>query len=202
MSIIPLAETKKVYDYNEVMGQTFSIPIPRNREYTSPKERNGYEDQTFSSNDMLASIVARCFAVTKYSPDGKIHPVCFASQNLIDEFWLQGIDGFLYGPDELNLICRIFGRQKGLVEVRSVNYEDKTIMELKYGDFWLASRAIDVFSNYQYFRLRFVGRCNYESGILYRSYGDIGVDKFGVRQVFVLKSEVKFPEPKISWVIS
>ena len=35
MSIIPLEETKKVYGYSEVIGQTFSIPIPRDREYTS-----------------------------------------------------------------------------------------------------------------------------------------------------------------------
>lgn len=151
MSIIPLAETKKVYDYNEVMGQTFSIPIPRDREYTSPKGRNGYKDQTFSSNDMPTSIVAKCLAVTKYSPDGKIHPVCIGEENLINYFWLEGKAGFLYGPDELNLLCRIFAGQEGLVNVRSINHEDTTIERRRlFGDFWLASRALDVISNDAY----------------------------------------------------
>lgn len=202
MSVIPLAEAKKVYNYDEVIGQAFSIPIPRDREYTSPKERNGYKDQTFSSNDMPTSIAAKCFAVTKYSPDGKIHPVCIGEENLIDIFYLKGKAGFLYGPDELNLLCRIFAGQKGLTDVRSINYEDTTIERSLFGNFWLASRAVDVYSNSASFHVRGVGIGGVGARFLFYSDGSEYYNYYGVRPVFVLESEVKFPEPKVSWVMS
>lgn len=196
MSVIPLAEAKKVYNYDEVIGQTFSIPIPRDREYTSPKERNGYKDQTFSSNDMPETIEAKCFGITQYSPDGKIHPVCFAFQNLIDKFWLQGIYGFSNGPDELNFICKVFGRQDGLIDIRSVNKEDTSIISIEKlagGKYWLASRAVDVNSYYANFFVRDVDNGNVVA--VYLFYSD-GIENYrgycGVRPVFVLKSEIKF----------
>lgn len=202
MSIITLAETKKVYGYSEVIGQTFSIPIPRDRKYTSPKERNGYKNQTFSSNNMPKTIDAKCFAVTKYSPDGKIHPVCVGSKNLIEEFCLKGKAGFLYGPDELNLLCRIFAGQEELTDVRSINYEDTTIERSLFGNFWLASRAVDVNSCGAGLRVRFVDDGVVGAGYLFYSFGYSHTYDYGVRPVFVLESEVKFPEPKGYWVMS
>ena len=151
---------------------------------------------------MPENIDAKCFAVTKYSPDGKIHPVCVGSKNLIEEFWLKGKAGFLYGPDELNLLCRVFAGQEGLTDVRSINYEDTTIERSLFGNFWLASRAVDVGS----YRARFCVRCvdygDVDTGDLFYSNGYLSTYYYGVSPVFVLESEVKFPEPKISWVMS
>lgn len=202
MSVITLADAKKVYTYGEVIGQRFSIPIPRDREYTSPKERNGYEDQTFSSNDMPEAIEAECFGITKYSADGKMHPVCLASQNLIDKFWLQGIDGFSNGPDELNLICKVLGRQDGLMDVRSVNWEDTSIISReKLADWegWLASRTTSVYPDGAHFYVRCVYDGNVDYYFMLYSDSDSFSAKLSVRPVFVLKSEIS---SLIHWVKS
>lgn len=207
MSVIPLAEAKKVYNYDEVIGQAFSIPIPRDREYTSLKERNGYRDQRFSSNDMPEEIEAFCLGIThpKYSLDGKIHPVCFATKNLINEFWLKGKVGFIYGPDELDRICGFFGKQEWVIDARSINKEDKSMILAKKGDyFWLASIDVDVDSDcVAELNVQAVvdGDIN-DAYILFNFNGYSGSNAIGVRPVFVLKSEVKLPEPNVRWVMS
>ena len=153
---------------------------------------------------MPQTIDAECFAVTKYSPDGKIHPVCVGSQNLIEEFWKRGEAGFLYGTDELNLLCRIFAGQEGLTDVRSINCEDTTIEEKLSGDFWLASRYVEhLFPKNVRFNVRCVDYHGAKAGSLFEPFCDASFTRIhGVRPVFVLQSKVKFPEPKVSWVMS
>lgn len=197
MSIITLSEAKKVYDYTEVIGQRFSIPIPRDREYTSPKEKNGYGDQTFSSNDMPETIEAECFGITKYFADGKIHPVCFGTKNLVNNFGLEGKDGFLYGTDELNLICKVFGRQDGLIDIRSINEEDTSIIDKKKLDdcnCWFPDRFLVNYSGISIFYVHIFDCGAIFSKPLFYSYGEARAYKcFGVRPVFVLKSEIETP---------
>ena len=50
MSIITLGMLKSSYVYEEIIDRMVLIPIPTNREYISPKEKNGYKDQVFSNN--------------------------------------------------------------------------------------------------------------------------------------------------------
>ena len=93
MSIITLGMLKSSYVYEEIIDRMVLIPLPTNREYTSPKERNGYKDQVFSNDDMPSSILAKCMGVTKLSADGKVHPVCYSEINLIEEFFISGLTG-------------------------------------------------------------------------------------------------------------
>lgn len=197
MSIITLSDAKKVYDYTEVIGQRFSIPIPRDVEYTSLKDKNGYKNQTFSSNDMPEVIEAECFGITKYSADGKIHPVCFGTRNLVDNFCLQGKNGFLYGPDELNVICKVFGRQEGLIDIRSINEEDTSIINKEKLDdckCWFPYRTVVDYSARAVFYVRIFDGDFIISKSLFYSNGEVRSYLCGVRPVFVLKSEIEIRE--------
>lgn len=197
MSIITLSDAKKVYDYTEVIGQRFSIPIPRDVEYTSLKDKNGYKNQTFSSNDMPEVIEAECFGITKYSADGKIHPVCFGTKNLVDNFCLQGKNGFLYGPDELNVICKVFGRQEGLIDIRSINEEDTSIINKEKLDdckCWFPYRAVVDYSARAVFFVHIFDGDFIISKSLFYSNGEVRSYLCGVRPVFVLKSEIEIRE--------
>lgn len=203
MSVIPLAEIKEKYYYEEIIGQEFLIPIQRGTEYTSLEDRNGYRNQFFSSNDMPKNIVAKCFGVTKYSADDKIHPVLYSMENMIEKFWLQGFTGYQYGPDELNLICKIFARNVGIREIRSIIDADiLTILDTYEFDetkFWLASRKANLNFDYSYFFVSYFNDCIRDAS-MYVSNKHKDSSCYGVRPVFTLETEVKFPEPKINWV--
>lgn len=205
MSAIRIAEAKESYYYEEIIGQEFLIPIKRDVKYTSPERRNGYRNQAFSSNDMKEAIVAKCFGVTKYSADGKIHPVLYSLENIISRFWLRGFMGYQYGPDELNLLCRIFSRNEGLRDIRSINDADiLTIMEteeLGESKFWTASRKANLNFDYSYFFVSYFDNCLHDAS-MYISNKHQDSSCYGVRPVFTLEAEVKFPEPKINWVES
>lgn len=205
MSAIRIAEAKESYYYEDVIGKEFLIPIKRDVEYTSPERRNGYRNQIFSSNDMPEVIAAKCFGVTMYSADGKIHPVLYSLENMIDKFWLRGFIGYQYGPDELNLLCRIFSRNEGLRNIRSINDADiLTIMDTEEIDdakFWTASRKANLNFDYTYFFVSYFHKCLRDANLFISNRRD-NSSCYGVRPVFTLEAEVKFPEPKINWVES
>lgn len=198
----------KIMAFDDVMGKEFSIQVPRDREYTSLEERNGWENQTFSSNDMPETIRCKCFGLTQYSSDGKIHPVCYSMDNLIKEFYLKGKEGFWYGMDELDFLCRFFCRQEGLYHIRSISKVD--IPMIGYSDFfgttfWLASHITNVYIGT--FSLAMYASYNGEvcDDVLYYSYNYIRNCSHPIRPVFVLDSEVKLSEsqmkdPEINWV--
>ena len=200
MSVIPLAEMKSAYYYEDIIGKEFSIPIKKGRTYTSPKEMNGYRDQTFSSDTMPKEIVAKCVGVTKYSPDGIVHPVVVGQENLIEEFRMQGFIGYQNGPDELNLLCKIFGANDGMKEIRSINQSDlKNISVSGKSEFWVASRNANLNFDYMYFFVHCFNGHFFDTD-MYISNRKDSVHCYGVRPVFILDTEIKFPEPEIIWV--
>ena len=204
MANISIERAKKFYSYHDVINQTFLISNFEWRKYCSKKEDNGYADQVFLKQDITQIIYAKCFAVTKCRNDGKIHPVCYATTNLVDNFVINGLNGFIYGADELNRICKgiEFSRLKN---VRSINAEDVSVIgeeNFKDTSFWLASRSIDTDSYYTSFKLRYVFDGHVYKSSLFHSKGSVRdySNICGIRPVFVLDSEVNPSLSHINWV--
>lgn len=201
MSVITLAMAKPSYVYEEIIGENVLISIPKGREYTSLEGRNGFGDQTFSSNDIPSSIITKCLGVTRCG-DGKVHPVCYSQINLIDKFSIRGLTGYENGIDELNEICQVFTRQEGLYFARSCNMQDRDILYKpnSLSSYWLASRKSE-------FNTSFRACVKSEEGIRYQHlYDTKGLKEctgtYSVRAVFILATEVLFPERKINWIDS
>ncbi len=203
MSIITLGMLKSSYVYEEIIDRMVLIPLPTNREYTSPKERNGYKDQVFSNDDMPSSILAKCMGVTKLSADGKVHPVCYSEINLIEEFFISGLTGYENGISELDFICKFFTRQEKLYDVRSANMKDTMVLYINnaFKPYWLASSSIDRLGFDIKFNLKVKGKGGVRIQHLYSTDGE--KEEYGawaVRPVFILDTEVLFPERKINWI--
>lgn len=193
MSVIHLSELKKSYEYGEIIGQDFVIPIKRGKSYTSPTERNGYNNQAFSSDDMADELIVRCFGTTKCPTDGRVHPVCYSLKNLVDGFYLKGLQGYQCGPDELNLICKIFGGNNGILDVRCISKTDvlafSGLETLGDSKFWIASRNANTNFVYSYFSICKFDR-NVSSVILYVSNDCERYCSYGIRPIFTLNAEV------------
>ena len=201
MSVITLAMAKPSYVYEEIIGENVLIPIPEGREYTSLEGRNGFRDQSFSSKDLPKSIMTKCLGVTRCG-DGKVHPVCYSQINLIDKFSIRGLTGYENGIDELNEICQVFTRQEGLYFARSCNMQDRDILYKpnSLSSYWLASRKSE-------FNTSFRACVKSEEGIRYQHlYDTKGLKEctgtYSIRAVFILATEVLFPERKIHWINS
>ena len=88
--------------------------------YTSPKDKNGYGDQTFSSNyggtwqvlgvDEEGCLMLISSDIIKTTSDG--------------EFYLKGQNGYVNGVKELKNISAIYGKGKYAKSARSVNVDD------------------------------------------------------------------------------
>lgn len=203
MSVITLEKIKPSYAYEEIIGENVLIPIPRRRNYTSLEGRNGFGDQSFSSKDLPKSIMTDCLGVTRCG-DGKVHPVCYSQINLIDKFSIRGLTGYENGIDELNKICQVFTRQEGLYFARSCNMQDRDILYKPnpLSSYWLASRKSE-------FDTSFRACVKSEEGIRYQHLYDTNTKglkectgTYSVRAVFILATEVLFPERKINWIDS
>lgn len=192
----------------EAMRKEFLVTIPRDREYTSLEKRNGFGDQTFSSNNMPEVIRSKCFAFTKYSSDGKIHPVCYGMENLIDEYYLKSKDGFWYGVDELNFLCKFFCRQDGLYDIRSITKADMSMISAwKFNDttFWLASNVVNEYTRTFSLAMQAAYSGNVCDDVLYYSYDYVRCCRHPIRPVFVFDDEIQMSEaqiknPRINWV--
>lgn len=205
MPAIHLFEAKNVYTYEEIIGQEFLIPIPRGRIYTSFKERNGSKEQMFSSYDTPREVIAKCFAVTKHSPDGICHPACYADRNIIENFEIGGNAGCAYAHDEFNSICRCFGGQDKICEVRNISDEDIDIigsLKFKGQYFWVNTHYYKGDMSYIAYMHGgdYISCCPLIPGISNGKYYENG--SYGIRPVFILNVQVKLPEPEISWVFS
>ena len=203
MPAIHLFEAKNVYTYEEIIGQEFLIPIPRGRIYTSFKERNGSKEQMFSSYDTPREVIAKCFAVTKHSGDGICHPACYADRNIIENFEIGGNAGCAYAHDEFNSICRCFGGQDKICEVRNISDEDIGIIgipEFSGQYFWVNSHYKEGrIDHVAFMNKSYISCCPLLPG-RYGKYYENG--SYGIRPVFILNVQVKLPEPEISWVFS
>ena len=204
MSVITLAMAKPSYVYEEIIGENVLIPIPEGREYTSLEGRNGFRDQSFSSKDLPKSIMTKCLGVTRCG-DGKVHPVCYSQINLIDKFSIRGLTGYENGIDELNEICQVFTRQEGLYFARSCNMQDRDILYKpnSLSSYWLASRKSQTLTFNTSFRICVKSG----EGISYQALCDTDGLKeytgtYSIRPVFILATEVLFPERKIHWINS
>lgn len=201
-------ETKKIMTVSEAMGREFLVPVPRDREYTSLEEKNGFGNQTFSSNDMPEVIRCKCFAFTRYSSDGKIHPVCYGIENLIEEYYLKSKKGFWNGVDELNFLCKFFCRQNGLYDIRSITKTDMSkIKTSKFNNttFWLASNVVNEYIGTFSLAMYAVYYGNVCDDVLFYSYDYEMCCCHPIRPVFVLDSEIQMSEtqiksPRINWV--
>ena len=204
MSIITLAMAKPSYVYEEIIGKNVLISIPEGRGYTSLEVRNGFGDQTFSSNDLPSSIITKCLGVTRCG-DGKVHPVCYSQINLIEEFSIRGLTGFENGVEELNKICQVFTQQEGLYFTRSCNMQDRDILYKpnSLSSYWLASRKSQKFVINTSFRMCVKSG----EGVSYQALYDTDVLReyagtYSIRAVFILSAEALFPERKINWIDS
>lgn len=200
-----LCEAKNVYTYEEIIGQEFLIHIPKGRIYTSPRERNGSKDQMFSSNDAPRKIIAKCFAVTKYSGDGICHPACYSDRNIVKDFEISGGLGCAYACDEFNAICRCLGGQDRVRDVRNISDEDIKMIGISEFDeqyFWVNTHYKKGYMNYVPYmrRGKYISCCPLLSIDGKGKYYENG--SYGIRPVFILDVQVKLPEPKISWVFS
>ena len=204
MSVITLAMAKPSYVYEEIIGENVLITIPKRREYTSLEGRNGFGDQSFSSKDLPKFIMTKCLGVTRCG-DGKVHPVCYSQINLIDKFSIRGLTGYENGIDELNEICQVFTRQEGLYFARSCNMQDRDILYKpnSLSSYWLASRKSQTLTFNTSFRICVKSG----EGISYQPlYDTDGLKEctgtYSIRAVFILATEVLFPERKIHWINS
>lgn len=204
MSIITLKMAKSSYVYEEIIGENVLISIPDEREYTSLEGRNGFGDQPFSSSDLPKSIMTKCLGVTKCG-DGKVHPVCYSQINLIDRFSMRGLIGYENSTDELNDICQFFTNQEGLYLTRSCNMQDRGILYKpnNLSSYWLATRK----SQKLIFNTSFRICVKSGEGVSYQALYDTDGFKeytatYSIRPVFVLATEVLFPERKINWIDS
>ena len=204
MSIITLKMAKSSYVYEEIIGENVLISIRDEREYTSLEGRNGFGDQPFSSSDLPKSIMTKCLGVTKCG-DGKVHPVCYSQINLIDRFSMRGLIGYENSTDELNEICQFFTNQEGLYLTRSCNMQDRGILYKpnNLSSYWLATRK----SQKLIFNTSFRICVKSGEGVSYQALYDTDGFKeytatYSIRPVFVLATEVLFPERKINWIDS
>ena len=195
---------KSSYVYEEIIGENVLISIPDEREYTSLEGRNGFGDQPFSSSDLPKSIMTKSLGVTKCG-DGKVHPVCYSQINLIDRFSMRGLIGYENSTDELNDICQFFTNQEGLYLTRSCNMQDRGILYKpnNLSSYWLATRK----SQKLIFNTSFRICVKSGEGVSYQALYDTDGFKeytatYSIRPVFVLATEVLFPERKINWVDS
>ena len=88
--------------------------------YPSPKDKNGYGDQTFSSN------YEGTWQVLGVDEEGCLMLI---SSDIIkttsnDYFYLKGQNGYVNGITELNKISAIYGKGKYAKSARSVNVDD------------------------------------------------------------------------------
>ena len=201
MSVITLAMAKPNYVYEDIIGRNVLISIPENRKYTSLEVRNGFGNQTFSNSDVPNSIITKCLGVTRCG-DGKVHPVCYSQINLIDKFSIRGLTGYENGIDELNEICQVFTRQEGLYFARSCNMQDRDILYKpnSLSSYWLASGKSE-------FNTSFRICVKSGEGVSYQPLYDTRERKeytgtYSIRAVFILATEVLFPERKINWINS
>ena len=83
---------------------------------------NGYSNQTFSNKAETNGW--RVLGVDEVT--GEIMIISAEPVKTIEDedFTLQGIAGYQYGPDELNKVCGVFGEGYGATEARSITVED------------------------------------------------------------------------------
>lgn len=92
--------------------------------YKSEKDKNGSIDQEFSSD---AETGGWRVLDVNYTSEGE--NIILISANAVQttenkDFELKGLSGYLYGEDELNNACEIFGAGKGAVKAKSIAMED------------------------------------------------------------------------------
>ena len=104
------------------VGDTINYTVINNEDakYTSPIEKNGYVNQNFTfQNDME-------WIVLGINNGGEL---LITSKESIktdenNRFYLKGENGFKYGIEELDNICRIYGNGTGANNSRSIRIED------------------------------------------------------------------------------
>lgn len=104
------------------VGDTINYTVINNDDakYTSPIEKNGYVNQNFTfQNDME-------WIVLGINNGGEL---LITSKESIktdenNRFYLKGENGFKYGIEELDNICRIYGNGTGANNSRSIRIED------------------------------------------------------------------------------
>ena len=90
--------------------------------YTSPEEKNGYSDQTFTVNSDSNTIKWQVLGVE----NGQLLIVMKGQAFPADSEWyyLFGAEALKYGIDELNEISKIYGHGKNSTGARSITVED------------------------------------------------------------------------------
>lgn len=96
------------------------IPYKHNEEtYLSPKGRNGYDDQTFSTKDV--NIKWQAIGVEEISGEKCLKLI---AQQPIFQLRLDGARACVYGIEEMNAMSRLFATGIGALKGRSITIED------------------------------------------------------------------------------
>ena len=102
------------------IGDYVSYNAGTENSYTSTKQKNGTNDQTFETTG------EEVWRVLSIEDDGTINLV---SENPIEDnqkedFDIEGGAGYINFIDELNSICAIYGKGENAISARSMTYED------------------------------------------------------------------------------
>lgn len=96
------------------------IPYKHSEEsYLSPKGRNGYDDQSFSTKDV--EMKWQAIGVEEISGEKCLKLI---ARKTIYEFFLRGAEGCVYGTEELNKISKLFATGRGALRGKSITMED------------------------------------------------------------------------------
>ena len=89
--------------------------------YLSPKEKNGYCDQTFSTTTKGIEVKWQAIGVEQFSGERCLKLI---AKDPVFELKIAGAKGYLYGVEELNKISQLFVAEKIAQGGRSITIED------------------------------------------------------------------------------
>ena len=84
---------------------------------------NGHSNQTYSALD-ASNVKWKVLGANEGELQVVAADVIKNSDNSTKKFKVMGITGYLYGVEELNKICNVYGKGKGATGARSINYND------------------------------------------------------------------------------
>lgn len=103
-----------------IIGLGDEIPYKHSEEtYLSPKERNGHDDQSFSTKD----VEMKWQAIGVEEIEGEKCLKLIAKRPIF-KFQLRGARGYIYGIEELHRIAQLFATGRGVSKGRSITVED------------------------------------------------------------------------------
>ena len=105
--------------------EIITVSIPKGRTYLSPKEKNGYEDQLLSTDNLGDSIIGEFAGYSINSPYSEVYLKYVMTPMYSDNFGItfKGLEGFTNFSGEIYRICQLIKQDK-MYHVRSIARAD------------------------------------------------------------------------------